>query len=330
MKHILLISAAAVIPTSAFANDLALQLQSQPSVQFAGYYAAEEMGYYNAEGLDVTIKPGGPDIAPTQVLASGRADVIVEWMPAALAAREKGLPLVNIAQPFQSSGLALVCLKATEVSDPKTDFAGKSFGVWFAGKEYPFLNWMSKLSLSPNDITMQPQKTGIDLLLLKRAACIHAMSYREIPQLRKAGLGEDKLNTFMYKDYGAGTLEDGLYALETTIQNRPEDLKKFVRASMKGWEYTWSHPEKTAEIVLKHDKTGPQTVQQQVGLLQEVHKLIKDSDGRLAPVDYQRTIETLLSGDSYEVISTAPDGAWTHEITDAIAKEKAMAKQTTQ
>lgn len=329
MKHPLLVPALFLLPSSAFADDLILQLQSQPSVQFAGYYAAQAMGYYNAEGLDVSIKPGGPEIPPTQVLASGRADVIVEWMPAALAAREKGLPLVNIAQPFQSSGLALACLKTAGVSDPATDFAGKSFGVWFGGGEYPFLNWMSKLSLSPGDVTMLPQKTGIDLLPQKRAACIHAMSYREVPQLKQAGFSPDNLNIFKYEDQGAATLEDGLYALETTVQNRADDLKKFVRASMKGWKYAQTNPAETARIILEHDKTGPQDVKQQMELLKEVNKLVQNSDGALDPIGYQQTVETLLSGDSYQVISTAPDGAWTHATTDAIAKDAASDRKAT-
>ena len=72
--------------------------------QFAGYYVAKDKGFYKDAGLDVTIKPGGPDIAPEQVIAGGGADVIVDWMPSALAAREKGVPLVNIAQPFKRSG----------------------------------------------------------------------------------------------------------------------------------------------------------------------------------------------------------------------------------
>ncbi len=86
------------------ADDVTLQLKWVTQAQFAGYYVAKEKGYYDEEDLNVTIKPGGPDIAPSQVLAGGGADVMIDWMPSALAAREKGLPLVNIAQPFKSSG----------------------------------------------------------------------------------------------------------------------------------------------------------------------------------------------------------------------------------
>ena len=75
-----------------------LQLQWVAQAQFAGYYVAKDKGFYKDAGLDVTIKAGGPDIAPEQVIAGGGADVIVDWMPAALASREKGVGLVNIAQ----------------------------------------------------------------------------------------------------------------------------------------------------------------------------------------------------------------------------------------
>src|SRR5215211_3694112 len=93
------------------ADKVTLQLKWVTQAQFAGYYVAKDKGFYEAEGLDVEIKPGGPDIAPEQVIAGGGADVIVDWMGGALAAREKGVPLVNIAQPFKKAGMEMVCPK---------------------------------------------------------------------------------------------------------------------------------------------------------------------------------------------------------------------------
>ena len=98
------------------ADDVTLQLKWVTQAQFAGYYVAQAKGFYEEENLNVTIKPGGPDIAPTQVMAGGGADVVIDWMPSALAAREKGLPLVNIAQPFAASGMMLTCLKETGIA----------------------------------------------------------------------------------------------------------------------------------------------------------------------------------------------------------------------
>ncbi len=192
------------------ADDVTLQLKWVTQAQFAGYYVAQAKGYYEAEGLNVTIKPGGPDIAPEQVIAGGGADVIVDWMPAALAAREKGLALVNIAQPFKHSGLMLTCLKESGVSTPE-DFKGKTLGVWFGGNEYPFLNWMAKLGLKPDtDIKIMKQGFNVDPLLQNQAACISTMIYNEYWQVIDAGIAPEDLVTFKYQDMGVATLEDGL------------------------------------------------------------------------------------------------------------------------
>ena len=98
------------------ADEVRLQLQWVTQAQFAGYYVALDQGFYEEEGLAVTVLPGGPDIAPPQVLAGGGADVMLNWMPSALAARERGLPVVNIAQPFATSGLMLTCWKDTGIT----------------------------------------------------------------------------------------------------------------------------------------------------------------------------------------------------------------------
>ena len=128
--------AATLLPATAAlaADDVTLQLKWVTQAQFAGYYVALDKGFYEAEGLNVTIKPGGPDIAPPQVMAGGGADVMVDWMPSALAAREKGLALVNIAQPFKASGMMLTCRADSGVKTP-ADFKGKTLGVWFGGNE---------------------------------------------------------------------------------------------------------------------------------------------------------------------------------------------------
>merc|ERR1711969_398066 len=129
--------------TAHAADELSLQLKWVTQAQFAGYYVAADKGFYEEEDLDVTIKPGGPDIAPVQVLLGGGADVMVDWLPSALAARENGAPIVNIAQPFKSSGLMLTCLKEHGIESPE-DFPGHTLGTWFFGNELPLYSWMSK------------------------------------------------------------------------------------------------------------------------------------------------------------------------------------------
>lgn len=316
------VSAAAMLAGGAgHAEDVTLQLKWVTQAQFAGYYVAQDQGFYDEEGLTVTIKPGGPDVAPPQVMAGGGADVVIDWMPSALAAREKGLPLVNIAQPFKRSGMMLTCRNDSGVTKTE-DFPGHTLGVWFGGNEYPFLSWMSKLGYSvdggPDGVTVLKQGFNVDPLLQKQAACISTMTYNEYWQVLDAGLTPEELTVFKYEDEGVSTLEDGLYVLEERLADPAfvETMAKFVRASMKGWKWAEEHPDDAAMIVLDNDETGAQTEGHQKRMMSEVAKLTAGTDGTLDPADYERTVETLLTAGSDPVITKKPEGAWTHAVTD--------------
>ena len=315
------VAAALAAGAAQAADEVTLQLKWVTQAQFAGYYVAKDRGFYEEENLDVTIKPGGPDIAPPQVIAGGGADVIVEWMPAALAARERGVPLVNIAQPFKSSGMMLTCLKETGVAAPE-DFPGRTLGVWFFGNEYPFLSWMSQLGIptegGEDGVEVLKQGFNVDPLLQGQADCISTMTYNEYWQVIDAGIAPDELITFKYEDQGVATLEDGLYVLEEDLEDPAfrDRMVRFVRASMRGWKWAEENPEEAAMIVLDNDATGAQTEEHQIRMMGEIAKLTAGSEGALDPADYERTVESLLSGGSDPVITAAPEGAWTHVITD--------------
>jgi len=303
------------------ADDVTLQLKWVTQAQFAGYYVALDKGFYAEEDLNVTIKPGGPDIAPAQVIAGGGADVVLDWMPSALASREKGLSLVNIAQPFKSSGMMLTCRKDAGVSGPE-DFAGKTLGVWFFGNEYPFLSWMSKLGLSTEGgdggVTVLKQGFNVDPILQRQAACVSTMTYNEYWQIIDAGLSPDDLVVFKYEDQGVATLEDGMYVLEENLKDPAfeDKMVRFVRASMKGWKWAEENAEEAAMIVLDNDASGAQTEEHQIRMMGEIAKLTAGSNGALDPADYERTVMSLMSGGSDPVITKKPEGAWTHAITD--------------
>ena len=307
------------------ADDVTLQLKWVTQAQFAGYYVALDKGFYEAQDLNVTIKPGGPDIAPPQVMAGGGADVMVDWMPSALAAREKGLALVNIAQPFKASGMMLTCRADSGVKTP-ADFKGKTLGVWFGGNEYPFLTWMATLGLpttgGADGVEVLKQGFNVDPLLQKQAACISTMTYNEYWQLIEAGMKPEELVTFKYEDEGVATLEDGLYVLEDKLTDAAfvDRMARFVKASMQGWKYAEENPDEAAEIVLEHDETGAQTEEHQKRMMSEVAKLTAGSDGALDPADYDRTVKILMAGGSDPVISKAPEGAWSHAVTDMALK----------
>lgn len=329
MKKLTLLLAASALSFSAMAAQAAdkvtLQLKWVTQAQFAGYYVAKDKGFYKEEDLDVEIKPGGPDIAPAQVLAGGGADVVLDWMPSALATREKGVPLVNIAQPFKSSGMMLTCRKDSGIKT-SADFKGKTLGVWFFGNEYPFLSWMSKLGIktdgSADGVKVLKQGFNVDPILQKQAACVSTMTYNEYWQIIDAGLSADDLITFKYEDEGVATLEDGIYVMEDKLKDAAfkDKMVRFVRASMKGWKYAEANSDEAAEIVLENDASGAQTEKHQKRMMGEIAKLTAGSNGALNKADYERTVATLLGAGSDPVITKKPEGAWTSEITDAALK----------
>ncbi len=184
------------MPAAHAADALTLQLKWVTQAQFSGYLVAKAKGFYTDENLDVTIKPGGPDSAPEPVIAAGGADVIVDWMGAALAAREAGIKLVNIAQPFERGGLLMICPKDGPVKT-EADFKGKTIGVWFFGNEIPFFAWMNKLGISteggPDGVTVLKMGYDVEPLKSHTADCIASMTYNEFDQAIQAGFTPDKL-----------------------------------------------------------------------------------------------------------------------------------------
>ena len=300
------------------ADDVTIQLKWVTQTQFAGYYVAQDKGFYEAEGLNVTINPGGPDIGPMSVLAGGGADVAVDWMPSALAAREKGFANVNIAQPFKSSGMMLVCRKDRGVNSV-ADLKGKNLYVWYYGNEWPFLSWMNKLGLKP-DQDISVFKQGWDILPLTQgdANCVSAMAYNEYWQVLAEGLKPEELTVFRYEDEGVATLEDGLYVKEENLSDPAfvDKMVRFLRASMKGWKYAENNQAEAAQIVVDNDDSGAQTVEHNTIQMGEIAKLTAGSNGALSEDDFNRTVDSLMTGGSDPVITKKPSGAWSHAITD--------------
>lgn len=324
MKKLLMALAAgamALTATAALAQDkLTLQLKWVTQAQFAGYLVAKAKGFYDEANLDVTILPGGPNVAPEQVIAGGGADVIVAWMGGALTAREKGVPLVNIAQPYKRSGLMMICPTETGVTS-EADFKGKTLGVWFFGNEYPFFAWMNKLGLatdgSADGVTVLQQSFDVQPMIQKQADCISVMTYNEYGQALDAGYSPDNLTIFNYTEMGNDLLEDGLYVMEDTLADpaRVDAYTRFVKASMQGWQYALENPEEAAQIVVDSDDTGAAELAHQQYMMGEVAKLVDPSDAALDMATYDRTVKALLD---QKIITAEPSGAYTTVVTDAL------------
>jgi NitT/TauT family transport system substrate-binding protein len=323
---------AAEAPTAAPAasgspDKVTLQLKWVAQAQFAGYFAALEQGYYKAENLDVSIQPGGPDIVPEQVVASGQAQFGIDWMASLLATRETGAPLVNIAQVYTRAGMRQLSWKDTKIASP-ADLKGKKVAVWFGGNEYNLLATLSKYKLNKeSDLTLVQQPFDMNLLLNKEVDSAAAMTYNELYQVLSAGHKIDELNILDYNAEGTAMPEDGIFVSGDWLKDaKNKDIAaRFLRASFKGWAYCRDNADACVGYVLKQDSGGVMTKEAQKWQMDEVNKLIwgdpinKDTKiGFLAPELFTFAADTALK---FGVIKqpASPD-AYTHEIWELATK----------
>ncbi|WP_248283767.1 ABC transporter substrate-binding protein [Ureibacillus chungkukjangi] len=203
-----------------------LQLKWVPQAQFAGYYVALEKGYYKEEGLDVTIAPGGPDIVPEQQVANGAAQIGVDWVASLLPHIEQGMPLIQIAQIYQESGLLLISKKDAGITSPK-DLAGKNVGNWMGGNEFEALALFDKYGLDPNsDLSFVKQAFTMDQFLSGDLDAASAMTYNEYHVVLESGVLASDLNIIDMNDEGVAMLEDNLFANKEWLEENKETAAK--------------------------------------------------------------------------------------------------------
>jgi NitT/TauT family transport system substrate-binding protein len=294
-------SLGAARPGAAKADKVTLQLKWVTQAQFAGYYAAAAKGYYKQFNLDVTLKPGGPDITPEQVVASGQAQFGLDWLPSLLATRDKATDLVNIAQVFTRSGMTELTWKTSGINTIKK-MAGKKVGVWCCGNENELYAALVKNGIDPtdkNDVTIVNQPFDMNLFLQNKVDAAAAMTYNELAQVletKNPKTGNlyklSDLNVITMERAGTAMLEDGIFVKGSWIKDtKNQDIaKRFLAASFKGWAYCRDHYASCVNIVLKNGPTlgkGHQAWQ-----MNEINKLIWPTPlgvGVMNPVAFART-----------------------------------------
>jgi NitT/TauT family transport system substrate-binding protein len=298
--------------TAQTADKVRLQIKWVPQAQFAGYFVAMDKGYYAAENIDITIMPGGPDIIPEQQVTNGQADFGVDWVASFLAFRDKGLPIVDIAQVFQSSGLMLVSKKSAKIGSAQ-ELKGRNVGVWYGGNEFEFLALMDKLNYDPDkDLNVIKQGFTMDPFLAGQMDAASAMTYNEYQVVLESGLNAEDLNVIRYNDEGVGMLEDNLFATEDMVANKPDLVQRFVRASLKGWQAAIDDQAGAVDTVMKHVEPGSTTAEHQTRMMAEVAELILPpgvSADQLGVMDANRFAITADIAYKFHVINAPADPA---------------------
>jgi len=309
-------------------DKVTLQLKWVAQAQFAGYYAAKAKGMWDAAGLDVTVRPGGPDIIPEQVVAGGGAQFGIDWLPSLLSAREQGTPLVNIAQVFQYSGMREIAFKTSGIKTPN-DLRGKKVAVWFGGNEFELLATLDKYHINKDkDVTLVKQPFDMNLLLNHQVAAAAAMTYNEYHQVLEAGVKPDDLVVIDFNKEGTAMLEDGIFTTDAWLKDahHKEVAARFLRTAFQGWIYCRDHPGDCVGFVLKQDTTGVMSKEHQTTMMAEINKLVwgppapAHSIGYMEPEAFKRTASIALR---FGVIKKpAGDSAYTHAIWEMAQKVK--------
>jgi len=325
-------------------DQISLQLQWVTQAQFAGYFAAQDKGFYADHCLDVTIVEGGVDIVPQTQLADGAVDFALAWVPKALASREAGANIVNIAQVFQRSGTLQVSFKDAGITSA-TDFAGHTIGNWGFGNEYEIFAALAQAGLDPADVTLVQQQFDMLGLLSGDIDAAEAMTYNEYAQVLEAvnpDTGElytpDELNVVSYESEGVGMLQDAIWADAEKLANDTAYRNiavRFVTASLEGWAYCRDNVEECRDIVVaKGSQLGDS---HQLWQMNEINKLIWPAPNGVGYIDqaaWDRTVEIAMGTpnlDGATVITQAPtDGAWTNDVvTRALANLEESGVDTT-
>jgi NitT/TauT family transport system substrate-binding protein len=325
---------ASAAPKQAKLTNITLQLKWVPQAQFAGYYAASLKGFYKAEGLNVTLKNGGPDIIPEQVVASGQAQFGVDWLPSLLAARDKGTDLVNVAQVFARSGMTQLTWKSSGINSI-AKMRGKKVANWLGGNQYELFAALTKNGMDPEKnkgVTIVQQPFDMNLFLQGKVDSASAMTYNELAQVLESKNPKTgklytmaDLNVIKMQDVGTGMLEDGLFSTGKWL-NDPANQAiavKVIAASLKGWIYCRDHVADCVAMTLKEGPTLPKG--HQTWQMNELNKLIWPSTtgiGIMNKADYTRTASI---SKQFGVIKKAPTAAAYR--TDLATKAVALLKK---
>ena len=275
-------------------REIRIRMLWLPQSEFAGFYLAQEMGFFEKEGLRVRIDHpatlGGDSL---DSLETGEADFAVTWLSPALQRTSGNGKFVNIMQIHQSCALVLIGRKSGGILNP-SDLSGKRIGLWFPPSLLnPFLCFFRKTQI--RDVKIQRVLSPVDLLLFRCTEAIGGVEYDECCKLYLSGVDRKELSVFRLSDAMPDLADDGLYCLEKTWKESPEVCRKVRRAVMAGWRAAFADKEQALKIVKeKCDESGVFFQKfYQKKMLDVMERLFRaeTNDGQLRRASFEQGVE---------------------------------------
>ncbi|TCT15486.1 NitT/TauT family transport system substrate-binding protein [Natranaerovirga pectinivora] len=286
-------------------DKVVLQLKWLPQSQFMGYYVAMEKGYYEDEGIQIEILPGGSDIIPEQQVYNGVADVGVTWVSSLMKYQSEGWELLHVGQIFQKSAMLLVSKASSGIESP-SDLVGKKVGSWFGGNEYEIFALLEANGINRNtDLELVQQDFTMNQILNGTIDAASAMTYNEYGLLLAAGLDASEINVLDMNDEGVAMLQDCLFVNSDWIKNNEDLFVRFLRASIKGWADAVADPEAAGQIVYNVDQSV--SLEHQVYMAKEVAKLVVPEGfdpAQIGYIDMDAVVQTAEHSYTYGLLTS--------------------------
>lgn len=261
---------------------VSLQLKWLHQAQFAGYYVAEDAGYYAEAGLDVDIRVGGPGVDPEVAVATGEADFAQGGgIESVLAARAAGLPVVAIAALFQKIDVVYVARRGSGIRS-LGDFAGRRVSTWYTGVHLILRAMLRRAGVDLAKVDEVVQAASMQPFVDGEVAVAAATFYNQLPKLEASGI--DDLVAFDPADFGIVIPRDPIIAADRTVQERPDVVSRFLTASLRGWQRSFERQDEPVAAVLR--RSPDLDPAHQAVMIREVAALARLGDGEARGIGY--------------------------------------------
>lgn len=288
----LMMASVVVLPAASAAADpvdVTVQFKWTHQSQFAGHYAADRLGFYRDEGLKVSFLPGGPDINPIEPVVAGAADLGIDSPTEIILSQALGKPVLAVATIFRLNPAVFISQEKLGITRPE-HLAGKTIRI--PGSD--LLNgrtMLAQMGLAPGRYEVVDLPSKLDLFVEGKADAWYAYLPGTVATVEQAGL---PINIIFPDDYGVHVPGDTLFARADYVRENPETVKRFLRATFKGWRYAIGHVEQVAGMVRAYRPDAD--LETETAKLMGTVPLLHPGDGRIgwiAPENWQRLIGTL-------------------------------------
>jgi NitT/TauT family transport system substrate-binding protein len=276
------------------ADSVSVRLKWFNQAQFAGFYVAKDKGFYDAAGLDVAVQPGGPDFPAIQMVAGGNEAFGVTSADQILVARSKGVPVVAVAVLYRKSPFVLFSLKPSGI-DSAAKFSGKKVGLKVGGnEELVYRAVLKKAGVPRQSVQETVVKFDMTPLLTGQVDVWPGYVINEVIAAREKGFD---VNIIWPSDYGIDLYADTLFTTEKLLKQNPELVRRFVAATLKGWNDAVAQPEEAARITVRYG--SKLSYAHELAMMKESIALLKpDAEpiGSMQPARWAALQEQLIQG----------------------------------